>query len=174
MLEFLKIIIQFLNNNHIEYMLSGSVALGAYTLPRATRDFDFIVNMKEEGSRAFNEYFKVGYYCDEDSIKEAIRQKGMFNIIDHASGFRAGFVVLKENVFRRNEFERRIKITLFNMEVYIVSAEDLLLSKLIWIQDFQSNLQIEDIKSLIQYKNIDMQYVIYWIEKLRLNTFNII
>lgn len=155
-------------------MLSGSVALGAYTLPRATRDFDFIVNMKEEGSRAFNEYFKVGYYCDEDSIKEAIRQKGMFNIIDHASGFRAGFVVLKENVFRRNEFERRIKITLFNMEVYIVSAEDLLLSKLIWIQDFQSNLQIEDIKSLIQYKNIDMQYVIYWIEKLRLNTFNII
>jgi len=154
-------------------MLSGSVALGAYTLPRATRDFDFIVNIKEENTGVFGEYFKAGYYCDEDSIKEAIRRKGMFNIIDHASGFKADFVVLKDNNFRRNEFDRRIKITLFSMEVYIVSAEDLLLSKLIWIQDFQSNLQVEDIKNLATYKNIDMQYVAYWIKKLELNTFKI-
>ena len=155
-------------------MLSGSVALGAYALPRATRDFDFIVNIKEENADSFSEYFGAGYYCDEDSIKDAIRQKGIFNIIDHASGFKADFVILKDNVFRRNEFERRIKIVLFNMEVYIVSAEDLLLSKLAWIQDFQSSLQIEDIKSLIQYKHIDMQYVLYWIKKLKLNTFDLI
>ena len=155
-------------------MLSGSVALGAYTLPRATRDFDFIINIKEENAASFSEQFKVGYYCDEDSINDAIRQKGMFNIIDYASGFKADFVVLKDNAFRRNEFERRIKIELFDMHVYIVSAEDLLLSKLIWIQELQSNLQIEDIRSLLQYKKIDIQYVVYWIEKLKLNTFNLI
>ena len=60
------------------------------------------------------------------------------------------------------------------MHVYIVSAEDLLLSKLVWIQDFQSSLQIEDIKNLLQYKNIDMRYVSVWIKELKLNTFNLI
>jgi hypothetical protein len=174
MLEFLKTIIQFLNKNNIEYMLSGSVALGAYTLPRATRDFDFIINIKEKDTGLFSEYFKTGYYYNEDSVKDAIRQNGMFNIIDHASGFKADFVILKDTVFRRKEFERRIKIELFGMSVYIVSAEDLLLSKLVWIQDFQSGLQIGDVKSLIQYKQIDMQYVHYWIKELKLNTFDII
>jgi len=174
MFEFLKIIIGFLNKNNIEYMLSGSVALGAYTLPRATRDFDFIVNIKQENISSFTGFFNMGYYCDEDSIKDAINKKGMFNIIDHASGFKADFVVLKNNLFRRNEFERRFKIELFGMDMYIVSAEDLLLSKLAWIQDFQSGLQIEDIKALLQYKQIDMQYVLYWIEQLKLNTFNLI
>ena len=71
----------------------------------------------------------------------------MFNIIDHASGFKADFVVLKDSAYRKNEFERRIQIVLFNMKVFIVSPEDLLISKLIWVQDFQSSLQIEDIKS---------------------------
>ena len=60
------------------------------------------------------------------------------------------------------------------MKIFIVSAEDLLISKLIWIQDFQSGLQIEDIKSLLQYKNIDMPYIHLWIEKLKLNTFKLI
>jgi hypothetical protein len=174
MLEFLKTIINFLNKNNIEYMLSGSVALGAYTLPRATRDFDFIINIKEKDTGLFSEYFKTGYYYDEEAVKEAIRQKGMFNIIDHSSGFKADFIILKNSVYRRNEFERRIKIEIFGMTVYIASAEDLLLSKLTWIQDFQSGLQTEDIKSLIQYKHIDMQYVFYWIKELELNTFGLI
>ena len=98
----------------------------------------------------------------------------MFNIIDHASGFKADFVVLKDSAYRKNEFERRIQIELFNMKVFIVSPEDLLISKLIWIQDFQSNLQIEDIKSLIKYKSLDIAYVHFWIEKLKLNTFTLI
>jgi len=48
MLEFLKRIIEFLNRHDIKYMLSGSVALSVYTLPRTTRDFDFVVHLKAE------------------------------------------------------------------------------------------------------------------------------
>ena len=98
----------------------------------------------------------------------------MFNIIDHASGFKADFVVLKNIPFRKNEFERRIMIELLGMSVYIVSAEDLLLSKLLWIQDYQSNIQIEDIKGLFQYESINKAYILYWIEELKLSTFDLI
>ena len=85
-------------------MLSGSVALGAFTLPRATRGFDFIVQIKEEDADVFAGYFTTGYYCNKDSIKDAVRQEGMFNIIDHISGFKAYFVCLRKNAFRKNEF----------------------------------------------------------------------
>lgn len=174
MLEFLKIIILFFKNNDIDYMLSGSVALGLYTVPRATRDFDFVVFMKDENIQLFMENFQNGYYCDRDSIKYAIQTFSMFNIIDHASGFKADFVVLKNQPFRQTEFKRRVEISFLEMPVFVVTPEDLLISKLIWIQDFESSLQKEDIKNLMQLKTLDLNYIHFWIKELNLNTFNFI
>jgi hypothetical protein len=105
MIEFLKTIILFFQNNNIDYMLSGSVALSLYTVPRATRDFDFVAHIKNEDVNLFAENFKEGYYCDADAIKDAVKYSGMFNIIDHASGYKADFVILKNEPFRQTEFQ---------------------------------------------------------------------
>jgi hypothetical protein len=155
-------------------MLSGSVALSAYTLPRATRDFDFIIRIKNEDVSFFLKNFKEGYYCDKDAIEDAIKNNSMFNIIDYASGFKADFIVLKNENFRQTEFERRKEIELFNMKMFIVSGEDLIISKLVWVQNFQSSLQIEDIKNLLQVANINLEYIRYWCKELKLNTFNLL
>src|SRR6266487_4869663 len=126
-------------------MLSGSVALSVYTLPRATRDFDFVVHLKQKDIKSLTDNFKEGYYCDIDAVQEAVRNHSMFNIIDHTSGFKADFVILKNEPFRQKEFSRRREIDFYGIPIYIVSPEDLLLSKLIWIQDIQNSIQIEDI-----------------------------
>jgi len=46
--------------------------------------------------------------------------------------------------------------------IYVVSSEDLLISKLIWIQDFQSPLQMEDIKNLAEIDSLDKVYISKW------------
>ncbi len=56
--------------------------------------------------------------------------------------------------------------------IYLVSVEDLLLSKLIWIQELQSGVQIEDIKNLSQLETLDWNYINEWIKKLNIQTFN--
>lgn len=155
-------------------MLSGSVAMSTYTLPRFTRDFDFIVHLKKEDANLLLNHFKEGYYCDEDAVKEAIKNKGMFNIIDHKSNYKADIVILKDEIYRQTEFARRKQIDLLDMKIYIVSPEDLLISKLIWIQELQSPLQLEDIKSLWKINGLDRQYIQDWINKLKLSTFNAI
>ena len=75
MFDFLRILIRFFDENKISYMLSGSVAMSTYTLPRFTRDFDFIVHLKPPDALLLAKYFKDGYYCDEDSIRNAISRK---------------------------------------------------------------------------------------------------
>ncbi len=152
-------------------MLSGSVALSVYILPRATRDFDFIIHLKKDDIDALVNFFSGKYYCDKDAVTEAVNRKSMFNIIDSSSGFKADFVILKNEEFRQTEFQRRKQINFFDLDIFIVSAEDLLISKLIWIQDLQSNLQIEDIKKLAEIKTLDWSYINTWILKLKLNTF---
>jgi hypothetical protein len=154
-------------------MLSGSVALSIYTLPRATRDFDFVVHLQQKDIDDLLARFREGYYCDRDAVKEAILHHSMFNIIDHASGFKADFIILKNEPFRKTEFERRLEIEFEGMPVNVVSAEDLLLSKLIWIQELQSAVQMEDIKNLSAKKDIDWTYIDSWIKSLNLNTFDL-
>lgn len=98
----------------------------------------------------------------------------MFNIIDHKSSYKADFMILKDEPYRQTEFDRRSKVAFLDMSIYIVSPEDLLISKLIWIQQIQSGLQIEDIKALVALPEMDRVYVRKWISTLKLNTFNLI
>ncbi len=155
-------------------MLSGSVAMSVYVLPRATRDFDFIVNLSFNDSKKVVDNFGDGFYCDADAVNEAIKKRSMFNIIDFKSGFKADFVILKDEKFRQMEFSRRTTAQFFESKIFIVTAEDLLLSKLIWIQELQSNLQMDDIKTLSKKPDLDWNYINNWIDTLHLKTFDLI
>jgi hypothetical protein len=174
MVAFFQKITDVLNESKIPYMLSGSVAMSIYIVPRATRDFDFIIHLEPKNIEQFIQHFKDGYYCDKDAIQDAVNRRSMFNIIDHASGFKADFVVLKDEAFRQEEFNRRKKVDFFDKAIYVVSPEDLLISKLIWIQDFQSPQQMEDIKNLAAIDQLDWPYIKKWISKLKLNSFNLL
>lgn len=175
MVSFFQKITDVLDQHQIPYMLSGSIAMGLYVVPRMTRDIDFIIHLEAKNLDLFVSSFKDGYYCDRDVVKEAIEGPvKMFNIIDHATGFKADFVVLKDDPFRLEEFNRRQKVNYFGKTVYVVSPEDLIISKLIWIQDFQSAVQIEDIKNLIVIGSLDWDYISKWTKQLKLHTFKLI
>ena len=173
MIDFLKVLIAYFDSHNIPYMLSGSVAMSLHTVPRFTRDFDFIVHLKNKDIKGLTAHFKGGYYCDEDAIKEAIVHSGMFNIIDHKSNYKADFIILKNEPYRLAEFERRILVDFFEMKVSIVSPEDLLISKIIWAQQSHSALQLEDIRLLSLIKGLDWPYIKEWSGKLKLNTFEL-
>ena len=174
MIGFLKELVRYFETHHVQYMLSGSVAMSLYTQPRFTRDYDFIVHLNNSDIPGLVSYFREGYYCDEDSIKEAIRIKGMFNIIDHKTNYKADIVILKDEEYRKTEFDRRRKVKFLDMMIDIVSPEDLLISKLIWIQEIQSSIQMEDIRILSANNDLDRDYINRWIRKLKLNTFGLI
>ena len=173
MLSFFQKIIDALDKNKIPYMLSGSVAMSLYVVPRATKDFDFIIQLLQKDIDDFVENFGSGYYCDRDAIADAVRHHSLFNIIDHESGFKADFVILSNDDFRQEEFNRRVKLDYFGKDIYVVSAEDLLISKIIWIQEIQSAIQAEDIRNIGAIKTLDWAYINHWISLMKLNTFDL-
>lgn len=173
MLAFFHKIVDVLNGAQIPYMLSGSMAMGVYVVPRATRDFDFVISLKSDDVDKFATYFQEGYYCNPDAINHAVKHQSIFNIIDHNSGYKADFIVLKNDAFRQEEFSRRVAMNYFGKTIYLVSVEDLLLSKLIWIQPYQSAMQMEDIKNLGKAKALDWPYIDRWVKKLNLETYGL-
>ncbi|MEO7767473.1 MAG: hypothetical protein ABIS01_08610 [Ferruginibacter sp.] len=174
MISFFNKIVDVLNDLKIPYMLSGSVAMGIHIVPRTTRDFDFVVYMQHNHIQMFVEQFKEGYYCDEDAVKDAIKHKSKFNIIDFGSHYKADFILMKEDKYGIEAFNRRNEIEYDGKTFFLVTAEDLLISKIMWIQNLQSAVQMEDIKKLCQLDTIDWSFTNNWIKKLKLNTFNLL
>ncbi len=155
-------------------MLSGSIAMGLYIVPRATKDIDFVVQLQPQDIDGIVNYFSGAYYCSKDAVTDAVNRQSLFNIIDHRSGYKADFVILKNDEYRLTEFERKREMNFYGTVVNVVSPEDLLLSKLIWIQGLQSTVQMEDIKNLASLAGLEQDYINFWITKLNLNTFGLL
>ena len=165
--DFLVLIAERLERAHIPYMLSGSVALSVYAQPRMTRDVDFVIEIVEAQVDQFVELFEADCYIDRESVLEAVRTRGMFNIIHEAWIVKADFVVRKDQPYRRTEFGRRRTVSVGGRAFFIVTAEDLLLSKLLWAQTSRSELQLGDVRNLIlSEKTLDWAYIEPWAQKL--------
>lgn len=54
--------------------------------------------------------------------------------------------------------------------LWVVSPEDLIISKLFWAKDSKSELQLNDVSSIIKYQAeiLDWEYIKYWVKELGL------
>ena len=172
--ELLKKITGSLEEKGISYMVSGSLALNVYSVPRMTYDIDLVIELHHESVEGFLQIFREGFYIDAETVREEIGRKGMFNAIDHQSGLKIDFIIRKDTEYRRLEFSRKIRKLIGGMPVWIVSPEDLIISKIIWIQELQSEKQMGDINRLLSLEDIDRGYIKDWCKKLALNTFGMI
>ena len=152
---------------NIQYMLTGSLAMSHYAQPRMTRDIDLVVNIFPSIVNKMESVFTPDYYISIDSINDAIDNEFIFNLIHTKSSIKVDCIVRKNEEYRLTEFERRQKIRLTDFEIYIVSKEDLIISKLIWFKESGSDLQKRDIKNLLD-SGCDSNYLYNWMRKLNL------
>ena len=145
----------------IQYMLTGSVAMNYYSQPRMTRDIDIVISLGSSDSNTIVKLFESDYYVSADAVADATRQQSIFNIVHLESVVKVDFIVKKETEYRRLEFERRQRIQVGEAEFWIVSKEDLILSKLCWALDSRSELQLGDVRNLLS-TNPDLDYLNKW------------
>jgi hypothetical protein len=166
-LDILKDVTKKFDQLNIPYMLTSSLAMSYYAQPRMTRDIDLIVIILPAVIEKLEATFSPEYYVLSEAIKDAIKTEFIFNLIHSQSSVKIDCIVRKNNEYRITEFKRRRKIMLTDFEIYIVSKEDLIISKLIWFKDSNSELQRRDIQNLLE-TGFDYVYLLSWIEKLNL------
>ncbi|TET52400.1 MAG: hypothetical protein E3J58_00100 [Actinomycetota bacterium] len=167
-LKTIKDVILKLNSASIRYMVSGSIAMNYYTIPRMTRDIDIVIEIDDV--QIFYNIFKNEYYIDPEMIKNAIKHNQMFNIIHLKEVVKIDFIIKKDTEYRKVEFERRKRVKIDEFQVFIVSIEDLIISKLLWARDSHSELQIRDISNLLK-EEVDKKYVDKWVNELGIDNF---
>lgn len=170
--ELLTYVAGILDANGIPYMFTGSVVSSYYGEPRATHDIDIVVELEASLVSAFAEVFPdPTFYLREESIREAVDRRSMFNLIDTASGNKVDFWLLTFDAFDTSRFARRQRVNLFGTPVFIATPEDAIVSKLRWSKlAGGSRKQQDDALRMfeVQHGLLDFSYLQKWVGELKL------
>ncbi|HSK73902.1 MAG TPA: DUF6036 family nucleotidyltransferase [Pyrinomonadaceae bacterium] len=149
----------------IKYMLTGSMAMMRYASFRQTADIDIVLEFDPEVKDKFIKVLEPDYYVPHNAVVRAFETKRMFNVIHIETAFKIDCVPKKSDDFQQSAFERRERTDYYGKDIWIISKEDLILSKLWWAKDTNSEMQFRDIKS-IMFSGFDKNYAEKWLDKL--------
>jgi len=166
--EFLKRLVDLLDKAGISYMVAGSLGSSLHGRPRATNDVDLVIDPTESQLRCFLDNIGPDYYVSKEAAWAALNARSAFNLIDIQTGWKADLRVRGVRAFSTTEFGRRQKAVILGIEVWVLTPEDAILSKLEWAKESASEQQMRDVLGVlqIQYERLDKGYLWKWAERL--------
>lgn len=170
--KYLREIVDFLNENNIDYAIVGGLAFGTLVEARATMDIDILL------------------LISEDKFPEIIsRMKLKFSpIIPHDSAMHFGSItiwrvlffeqqkglivdfLLAESEFHKNVVNRAIDFDFENKILKVITLEDLILLKNFSLRDIDKS-DLAKIYSLRE-SEVDYDYLKYWSNKLGITLYS--
>lgn len=165
----LHLIFESLN---IPYYITGGVAAIAYGEVRTTRDVDMVIFIQlQQVTELATELEIVGFYVPgvEDIVEGRM---GILQVTDIETISRADLILSDDNVFERIQFERRQQYEIpAGIQVNLASPEDIILNKLQWRSQSESDKQWRDILGIlkVQGQSLDFNYLNDWSNRLGLS-----
>jgi hypothetical protein len=167
----LKTVVRFLEKAGIECMLTGSLVSSLQGEPRSTHDVDLVVQIDQSDADAIVGGFPPPrYYVSESAVRDAIRDKSMFNLLDTVEGDKVDFWLLTDEPFDESRFARRQIEELFGVPTPVSTPEDTILAKLRWAdlsggseKHFVDALRVYELQRAV----LDLGYIDHWARELQ-------
>lgn len=147
-------------------MITGSHASSLQGQPRATHDIDLAVQLEVDAVHPLLQHFSGNqFYVSETAAMEAARTAGMFNVVNTTTGDKVDFWVVSSSSYDRERFSRRQRLRFLDYDVWVISAEDTILSKLLWARNAGgSEKQFHDALTVYAFQHgiLDERYLDHW------------
>ncbi|MEI9895759.1 MAG: hypothetical protein WDN28_18235 [Chthoniobacter sp.] len=161
-----------LNRTGQPYMVVGSVAAITYGVHRLTNDLDAVLQMSLANVRQVHAAFSPGeFYVPPMEVlrEEAMRRdRGHFNVIHHASGYKADVFLRPNDPLEMWAFARRREVFIEGEPVWIAPPELVIIRKLEFFRESQQPKHIGDIRGLLKFETLDLRFIEIQVERLGL------
>ena len=169
-IELLRRVATALEHLELRYAVTGSTATIFYGEPRFTADIDVVVELPPTAIPGLLHAFDGDeFYLDEDSVRDAVRRHGQFNLIHPSSGLKVDLIVVGESEFDRTRFRRTRRLSPDpTFEATFASPEDVILKKLVYFREGGSDKHLRDITGVVRVsgEELDWDYLAEWAERL--------
>lgn len=160
MINFQEIIIKFLqtlNRTQVQYMLIGGLAVIKWGRPRTTQDIDILIMIDDKDIEQFTSNLtSAGYEIKSSELHQAFSEKSHITIFIPNEIVRVDMKGVYSQLDYKS-FKNKIKTSIFDIEAWIETPEDLIIAKLV----FNSYQDLEDAASVLlrQVGKLDMKYL---------------
>jgi hypothetical protein len=149
----------------IGYMLTGSMALNGYALPCVPHNLDFVIALRPANAEVMVRLFSPDYDISREAVDSAIAQQSFFNLFHRKNRIKVNCIICQKINYRLMEYSRRQRVKFEHFNTWIVSKEDLIISKLHWARKSRSPRHLRDVKNLAA-TGCDTIYVERWTRAL--------
>jgi hypothetical protein len=170
------LVTQTLERIGIPYAVGGSLASSLHGVMRSTLDVDIVADMKLEHIPALVAALSKEFYADDEMMQDAIGHRSSFNLIHYETAFKVDIFIRKLRAFDQMQLERRrtsVIATDPEESIFVVSPEDIVLSKLEWYRmgGEVSDRQWRDILGVLKTRagELDLAYLQKWAGELKVS-----
>ena len=161
-LQIIQKIIEVFEKLDIPYFIGGSLASSLHGIPRATQDVDIVADIREHHIFSLVDELQNQFYISKEMIQDALQHGASFNVIHLDTMFKIDIFLLKE-VFDQTRMDRRENYQVSDspsQNLYLSTAEDIILHKLYWYQisGESSERQWNDVIGVLQVQSIKLDY----------------
>lgn len=150
--HFLGEVVTALDASGVRYMVVGSLASTVHGEPRSTQDVDLVVRwLPSNARRCVSAFDPDRFYLDLDTVLDSVRTGRPCNVISMESGWKADLIPMRRMPFEVEAFERRGKVSVLGHDVWVSSAEDVVIAKLRWSRESGgSERQWRDVRGVVE------------------------
>jgi hypothetical protein len=151
----------------IPYVAVGALSVNVYSPPRSTHDADFVVQLGDVSINRVLSALGNEYALEAQMTFETITATTRYRLRHRSSEFLIELFMLSDDAHDRARFERRVKLAVGGLHAHVLTAEDLIVTKLRWSRQGRRSKDREDLVNVLasQRDNIDLEYIRSWTDK---------
>lgn len=146
----------------IPYLMVGAFATNAYCIPRATNDADFVLALAPGQLRRLVERLGSDFRLDPQVMFETITLTKRHELVYLPTRFKIELFRHTDDPHHADQYQRRRRqfITELQRQVWIPTAEDVVIQKLRW----QRGKDIDDVRGVLAVSGgqLDWDYIQRW------------
>jgi len=163
-LDVIQCIVEHLDKHKVSYAITGSVASGMHGEPVQSQDVDIAIRMLPSQARALASSLPERFYRSAEHLEEVSKTGGMANLIDSKTGLKIDLSVLENTPYYNEVMARRVLMPFdpLGPSYYVVTAEDIILMKLLWRRESKSEKQWSNALSVARIKRTMLDWKYLW------------
>jgi hypothetical protein len=147
----------------LPYCITGSVASSVYGEPRLTVDIDVVLLLAATDVDLLRAAFPENEYYvpPEETIRQQLApaSHGMFNLLHHATQFKADIYVAGDDPLHGWSLRERRRIDLEGSGAWIAPPEYVILRKLEYLREGGSDKHVRDIRFIVAATALDRGFL---------------
>lgn len=160
LIETLTAVADALEAEGADYAITGSVASSLHGEPFMSQDVDLLVRASPAQARRISARLTPRFYAPDDMLMEAAGKHTFANVVDNRTGLKADLSFVPPDGFIAEALQRksRARIGSAPREYWVVSAEDVILMKLLWRKDTRSSKQWDNALSVARVQGARLDW----------------